>query len=114
MADRTPDILIVGSGMGGSALAFALKNSGLRVHVLERGTYLPRDGRNWSVESVFHQKHYRSGEEWRDQDNRAFKPNQHYFVGGNTKVYGACLMRFRPRDFEAVEHHEGLSRFRQI
>ena len=32
-----PDILIVGAGMGGSALAYALKDTGLRIHVLERG-----------------------------------------------------------------------------
>ena len=105
----SPDILIIGSGMGGSALAYGLKGSGLRVHILERGTYLPREEQNWSVTSVFHQKRYRSGEEWIDQEDRPFKPNQHYFVGGNTKMYGACIMRYRPRDFEAVEHHEGVS-----
>jgi choline dehydrogenase-like flavoprotein len=109
MTKLDPDILIIGSGMGGSSLAHALRGSGLRVHILERGGYLPREDRNWSVEAVFHRKHYRSGETWRDQDNRAFSPNQHYFVGGSSKVYGACMMRFRPRDFEAVEHHEGLS-----
>ena len=27
-------------------------------------------------------------------------PKQHYYVGGNTKVYGAILFRFRERDFE--------------
>jgi len=109
MAERSPDVLIIGSGMGGSSLAFALRGSGLKVHILERGAYLPREADNWSVEAVFHRHIYRSGERWRDQDNRAFKPNQHYWVGGSTKVYGACIMRFRPRDFEAVEHHEGLS-----
>ena len=107
--DKSPDILIIGSGMGGASVAHALRGSGLRVHILERGLHLPRDARNWSVQEVFHNKHYRSGEAWRDHDNRVFKPNQHYFVGGNTKVYGACMMRYRPRDFEAVEHHEGIS-----
>ena len=104
-----PDILIIGSGMGGASVAHGLAGSGLRVHILERGPYLPRDVLNWSVEAVFHQHRYRSGETWHDQDGKAFKPNQHYFVGGSTKMYGACIMRFRPRDFEAVEHHEGLS-----
>lgn len=107
MAD--PDILIIGSGMGGASLAHGLRGSGLRVHILERGSYLPREPRNWSVDAVFHQHHYRSGEVWRDQDDKTFKPNQHYFVGGSTKMYGACIMRYRPRDFEAVEHHEGVS-----
>ncbi len=33
----------------------------------------------------------------------------HYVVGGNTKVYGASLPRFREADFDAVEHEEGTS-----
>jgi choline dehydrogenase-like flavoprotein len=33
----------------------------------------------------------------------------HYVVGGNTKVYGASLPRFREQDFAAVEHLEGIS-----
>jgi choline dehydrogenase-like flavoprotein len=30
-------------------------------------------------------------------------------VGGNTKMYGACLPRFRRSDFEEVAHHDGVS-----
>jgi choline dehydrogenase-like flavoprotein len=33
----------------------------------------------------------------------------HYFVGGNTKVYGAALPRLRAKDFGAVEHEGGTS-----
>jgi choline dehydrogenase-like flavoprotein len=33
----------------------------------------------------------------------------HYVVGGNTKVYGASLPRFRESDFGVVEHAEGTS-----
>jgi choline dehydrogenase-like flavoprotein len=32
-----------------------------------------------------------------------------YFVGGNTKLYGAALFRLRERDFEPVRHVAGLS-----
>ena len=32
-----------------------------------------------------------------------------YFVGGNTKVYGAILFRMRERDFQDVEHYAGVS-----
>ena len=107
--DRDLDIIVIGSGMGGASLAYAMRGSGLRVHVLERGDYLPREDRNWDVAAVFHDKTYRSGEVWRDHNERRFTPNQHYFVGGSTKMYGACLMRFRPLDFEAVDHHAGVS-----
>src|SRR5215217_3511154 len=104
-----PDILIVGAGMGGSALAYALKDTGLRIHVLERGGYLPREAQNSSVDAVFHQKRYRSVDVWTDEKGQPFNPGIHYYVGGNTKVYGATMMRLRERDFEDLEHDGGVS-----
>jgi choline dehydrogenase-like flavoprotein len=106
---REPDILIVGAGMGGAALAYALKDSGLRVHVLERGGYLPREAENASVDAVFHQKRYRSVDVWTDGNGKPFNPGIHYYVGGNTKVYGATMMRLRERDFEDLDHEDGVS-----
>jgi choline dehydrogenase-like flavoprotein len=104
-----PDILIIGAGMGGSALAFALKDSGLRVHVLERGGYLPREPENASVDEVFFRKRYRSVDVWKDADGKEFNPGIHYYVGGNTKMYGGAMMRLRERDFEDLEHEDGLA-----
>src|SRR5436853_470586 len=37
------DILIIGTGMGGGTLAYALRNSGMRILLLERGDYLPHE-----------------------------------------------------------------------
>ena len=34
---------------------------------------------------------------------------EHYYVGGNTKFYGAVMFRFRERDFQAIEHVDGIS-----
>src|SRR5215216_4850975 len=104
-----PDILIVGAGMGGSALAYALKDTGLRIHVLERGGYLPREAQHSSVDAVFRQKRYRSVDVWTDEKGQPFNPGIHYYVGGNTKVYGATMMRLRERDFEDLEHDGGVS-----
>ena len=103
------DIIIVGSGMGGSALAYGLKSSGLKVLVLERGEFLPREPANSSVEAVFRDRRYRSADVWTDGRGRPFNPGIHYYVGGNTKVYGAAMMRLRELDFEAVEHADGTS-----
>jgi choline dehydrogenase-like flavoprotein len=103
------DILIIGAGMGGSALAFALKDSGLRVHVIERGDYLAREAENASVDAVFHRKRYRSVDVWTDERGQPFNPGIHYYVGGNTKVYGAAMMRLRERDFADLEHEDGVS-----
>ena len=106
---REPDILIVGSGMGGGALAYGLKDCGLKVQVIERGTFLPREKENASVDEVFHKKRYRSVDVWTDGGGEHFNPGIHYYVGGNPKVYGAAMMRLRARDFEAVDHADGVS-----
>jgi len=106
----TADIAIIGSGMGGSTLAWALRKSGARVLVVERGDYLPLERENWSAEEVFQHARYRNAEMWRDNvTGKQFAPGVHYYVGGNTKVYGACLPRFREEDFGAIEHAEGVS-----
>ena len=104
------DIIIIGSGMGGGALAYALRESGARILLLERGDFLPREPQNWQVDAVFGQNRYKPAEHWIDASNGgAFKPGVHYYVGGNTKVYGAALPRFRVEDFDAIEHEGGTS-----
>lgn len=106
----TADIAVIGSGMGGSTLAWALRNSGARVLVVERGDFLPREEANWSPVEVFERGRYKNAEQWYDAaTGSAFLPGVHYYVGGNTKVYGACLPRFREEDFEATEHRDGTS-----
>jgi choline dehydrogenase-like flavoprotein len=103
------DVVIVGSGMGGGTLAWALRDSGARVLLLERGDFLPAEPQNWSPEAVFIENRYKANELWRDADNGWFAPGVHYFVGGNTKVYGAALPRLRQDDFGAVQHAGGIS-----
>jgi choline dehydrogenase-like flavoprotein len=103
------DVVIVGSGMGGGTTARALAERGVDVLVLERGRHLPREPENWSPRAVFVERRYRPAETWLDGAGRAFAPGVHYVVGGNTKVYGASLPRFRERDFEAAERLEGTS-----
>lgn len=109
MAELTADVVVVGSGMGGATTAWALARRGVDVIVLERGARLPREAENWSAEAVFLNRRYRAADTWYDQDGKPFAPGVHYVVGGNTKVYGASLPRFREHDFGAVEHREGTS-----
>jgi choline dehydrogenase-like flavoprotein len=40
----TYDVIIIGSGAGGSAAAYQLTQSGKKVLVVEKGQPLPRDG----------------------------------------------------------------------
>jgi choline dehydrogenase-like flavoprotein len=103
------DIVIIGTGAGGGTLAYALKDSGARILLVERGDFLPQEPENWSPPAVFKHKRYKTAEAWRDTRGRLFQPGVHYFVGGNTKVYGAALPRFRQQDLEAIEHEGGTS-----
>jgi choline dehydrogenase-like flavoprotein len=103
------DVIIIGTGAGGGTLAHKLAPSGKRVLLLERGGYLPREPENWDSEQVFGRDRYLSEEQWYDRDGRLFKPHQQYFVGGNTKFYGAILFRLRERDFDEVQHYGGVS-----
>ncbi|MGH2615652.1 MAG: GMC family oxidoreductase [Thermomicrobiales bacterium] len=103
------DVVIVGSGMGGGTLAWALRDSGARVLLLERGDFLPPEPQNWSAEAVFVENRYKARERWRDANGGWFSPGVHYFVGGNTKVYGAALPRLREADFGEIQHAGGVS-----
>ena len=103
------EVVVVGSGMGGGTLALALAQRGVDVLLVERGERLPREPENWSPGEVFLRRRYKPAELWEDAAGSLFAPGVHYVVGGNTKVYGASLPRFRESDFEEVEHLEGVS-----
>ena len=103
------DVIIIGTGAGGGTLAYALAPSGKRILLLERGGYLPREKDNWETRAVFTESKYKAKEPWYDKDGKQFHPGIHYYVGGNTKVYGAILFRLRKEDFGEIRHHGGIS-----
>ncbi len=103
------DVIIIGSGAGGGTLVHHLAPSGKRILLLERGGYLPREKENWISEEVFVKSRYKAKEPWIDKEGQEFHPGIHYYVGGNTKVYGAALLRMREKDFGEVTHKDGIS-----
>jgi choline dehydrogenase-like flavoprotein len=103
------DVIIIGSGAGGGTLAHRLAPSGKRILLLERGGYAPREPENWDAAEVFLKGRYLSGEHWYDKHGTPFEPHAQYYVGGNTKFYGAILFRLREQDFGQVTHHGGIS-----
>ncbi len=103
------DIIIIGSGAGGGTLAYALSDWGKKILLIERGGFLPKSKDNWNPEAVFDRGIYKTKEVWYDKHDQPFHPGMNYYVGGNTKVYGAALPRFRKEDFGELIHHDGIS-----
>jgi choline dehydrogenase-like flavoprotein len=103
------DAIVIGTGAGGGTLALHLAKSGKRILILERGPFLPQGKLNWDTTAVFLDNHYHTKEVWKDKDERDLHPQQAYFVGGQTKVYGAALFRLRAEDFGVIHHKGGLS-----
>lgn len=103
------DVIVIGSGPGGASLAQKLAPAGKKILLLERGDYLPRTRANWDAQSVFVDAAYQASETWYSRDGRGFHPGLHYYVGGNSKVYGAALLRLREQDFEEIQHEDGIS-----
>lgn len=103
------DVVIVGTGAGGGSLGHRLATQGKKVLWLERGDFLPRERDNWATEAVFVRGKYLAPEAWYDEHGHEFQPEVNYYVGGNTKFYGAALFRLRPEDFGELQHHDGIS-----
>ena len=103
------DIIIIGTGSGGATTALALAKTGKKILILERGGFIPKEKQNWDPHEVVTAGRYRPNEAWYDADDKPFKPFIHYNVGGNSKMYGAALFRFREKDFMESVHYGGLS-----
>lgn len=104
-----PDIVIIGSGIGGASLAAAVAPTGLRVLILERGGHLRPSAQDRSDEAIFAKGHYRPTEAWLDGAGKPFNPGNYYYVGGNSKFYGAVLIRYRREDFRPLAHLGGTT-----
>src|SRR5512138_1521872 len=103
------DIAIIGTGAGGGTLLHALAGRGKRILVLERGDFVPREKANWSTRAVNLEGRYQTKEVWRDRQGQPLHPHTNYYVGGNTKFYGAALFRLRREDFGELVHEGGVS-----
>lgn len=103
------DVIIIGTGAGGGTLAHKLAPSGKKILLLERGGFVPREKDNWESRAVNVDGKYNTREIWHDKDGKELHPHTNYYVGGNTKFYGAALFRFRERDFGALRHYDGVS-----
>src|SRR5438034_41001 len=84
-------------------------------HARRRGAVSPlagavrREKENWDTRAVVLEGRYGTKEVWRDAAGNDLHPHTNYYVGGNTKFYGAALFRLRQRDFGELRHHGGIS-----
>ncbi len=116
------DDIIVGTGMGGATLGYALARAGRRVLFVERGrSHLDKGG---ALRGDFPERHpdaagesttqaLRAGGRYPDEivDSsaaarpRAFTPFIGTGTGGSTALYGMALERFFPEDFAPAGNH---------
>ena len=103
------DAIIIGTGAGGGTLALQLAQAGKKILILERGPFMPQEKLNWDTNAVFIDNRYHTKETWQDKEGKDLHPQQAYFVGGQTKVYGAAMFRMRSEDFGVIQHEGGTS-----
>ncbi|HTL89214.1 MAG TPA: GMC family oxidoreductase [Leptolyngbya sp.] len=107
--DQYYDVIIVGTGAGGGTLARKLAPTGKKILVLERGGFLGKESSQVKDTELFNKEQFHAPEQWYDENGEPFYPQTNYAVGGNTKIYSSVLMRMRDRDFETVQHQNGIS-----
>lgn len=109
MHQKSYDVIVIGSGFGGSMAAHQLVEAGMKVLILERGGWVERSPENWGVKgsidlSPFYDKtsplHIASGGNKKSM-------GLYSCVGGPSVFYGGVSFRFREADFEKNEEIEG-------
>ena len=92
------DAIVIGSGFGGTMVAHQLVHAGLRVIMLERGSWVSR-GPGAAV--GLHTPHYSKESAYQvSADGRKTRNGSWNCVGGQSVFYGGASYRLRERDFE--------------
>lgn len=94
------DVLVIGSGFGGSMAAWPLVRAGADVLMLERGPWVERGPGNWEPEGTLIRTPYYDGERYAARtDEGAGRTGATSCVGGASVFYGAVSLRYREQDF---------------
>jgi len=104
---RDWDLVVVGTGFGGSMVALAAVRAGLRVLLIERGRWVDRDESAWDPRSILIERKYRSVSPFETPRfgfgrTRSFPDEA---VGGKSVFYGAASFRLREGDFRLRERY---------
>lgn len=108
-APEADEVVIIGAGAGGGAMAWRLARAGLSVTCLEQGgwvdaTAAPSQRPDWELarQTTHHPNPNTRMNPWDypiEQSEAAIKPLMYNAVGGSTLHWGAHFPRFRPSDF---------------
>jgi choline dehydrogenase-like flavoprotein len=103
------DVLIIGAGASGAAVAWSLAETKMRILCLEQGDWTkpseyPSTGRDWEARQL-NDFHYSPNRRAHDadypinEDNSPIKIANFNGVGGGTVLYAGHFPRFHPSDF---------------
>ena len=103
------DVLIIGSGASGAAVAWSLAETKMRILCLEQGDWMkqsdfPSNGRDWEARrygdfDISPNRRGRDTDYPINDDNSPMKVANFNGVGGGTVLYTAHLPRMHPSDF---------------
>lgn len=107
---RTWDLVVVGTGFGGSMVALAAVRAGLRVLLIERGRWVDRDDSASDPRRILLDRKYQSASPFETPRfgfgrTRTF-PDE--VVGGKSVFYGGASFRLREGDFQLRERYPDL------
>jgi choline dehydrogenase-like flavoprotein len=112
------DVLIIGSGASGAAVAWSLAETKMRILCLEQGDWMkstdfPSNGRDWEARrytdfDIFPNRRGRDTDYPVNDDNSPMKVANFNGVGGGTVIYTAHWPRMHPSDFK-VKSLDGVA-----
>src|SRR5471030_1913550 len=112
------DVLIIGSGASGAAMAWSLADTKMRILCLEQGDWVkptdyPTNGRDWEARlfgdfAINPNRHARPADYPINDANSPIKVVNFNGVGGSTIMYTAHYPRLHPSDFK-VKSLDGVA-----
>ena len=110
MPNDPVDVLIIGAGASGAAIAWSLADTKMKILCLEQGDWVnpadyPTTSRDWEMKS-FGEFSYSPNTRGRvtdypiNEDESPIKVANFNGVGGGTILYAAHFPRFHPSDFK--------------
>jgi len=104
------DMVVIGTGFGGSMVALAAVRAGLRVLLIERGRWVDRDDSAWDAQRILIDRKYRSASPFDTPrmglGRTRFFPDE--AVGGKSVFYGGASFRLREGDFALRQRYPDL------